>query len=180
MLNLTPEQLQEIEQMQVMIDQYHGLRSQTNLFINNLPTEKQQLALEQVKRFRNPETETQALSSLRDILATLYGREATTEELRQGLRINSGMSGIGGTASAAVGATILFGGLVALSGLYSSLFGAEGALQQALGIAPTQREPGETPGSILKEKAKNFGKWAAIMAATGYGGYYLFDRLANR
>lgn len=158
-----------LAQVQALIDQYHALRSQTNAFINRLPPEQQNVALAALQKWRDPATEEQALRNLRDVLASIYGRDPSPAEMQRGLRFEQGLSGAGLTTAA--GVTLVLAGLVALSGIYQSLFGRESYLQQELGI---------TSASSLRSSLAKAGMWAAVAGAVGYGSYKLSQKLAKK
>ncbi len=168
MEQLSPEVIQSFAQIQAQIDQYHQLRSGTNRFIDQLQPAQKQTALLLIQKYRDPGLEGQALKTTRDLLTSVYGRDPTKAEFQRGLRIDQGMNGVGLTS--AVGATILVGGLVALYGLYQSLFGRESYLQQELGITST---------ASLASSAFHTGVWVAAMAAVGYGSYYIYGKLVK-
>jgi hypothetical protein len=159
---------QHLNAVQAQIDQYHQQRSTTTRHIKTLPPEQQQQAFLLIQKYRNPEEEAQAVEALRDILATVLGRDPSPQELAQGLRIDLGMSGV--ALNLAVGATVLIGGLTALSGLYSNLFGRESYLQQELGI---------TSASSLARRIFQGTVWLAAAGAVGYGAYRIVEKVAN-
>lgn len=165
MEQMTPELAQALAETQALINQYNEARSRSNHVLNALPQEQ---ALVIIQKFRRPDLEEQAINTLRDVLTSIYGRDPSPEELKQGLQLNPGLGSPWITVAA--GVTIVLGGLVSLSGLFRSLFGQESSLQQELGI---------TSASSFASKAFKASVWLASMAAVGYGGFYLYGKLAK-
>lgn len=159
---------QQISQVQAQIDQYNQLRSATTRHLKSLDATKRQQAMALLQKWRDPALEEQAINTIRDLRTTMLGREPTPQELAQGLKIDPGMGNLG--LNLAVGATVLMGGLVALSGLYQTLFGRESYLQQELGI---------TSAGSLANKAFHASVWLAAMGAAGFGAYKLFEKVAK-